>query len=88
MPITFANNAFLKFNGSKSPELLKKRGNIGINTNVLHTNRFISNFICIQLDKKIDWLANTQNLFKPQIPHIPFVDILCALQHLHEIMKF
>lgn len=52
MPITFVNNAFLKFNGSKSPELLKKRGNIGINTNVLHTNRFISNFICIQLDKK------------------------------------
>lgn len=87
MPITFANNAFLKSNGSKNPELLKKRGDIGINT-VLHTNRFISNFICFQLDQKIDWLANAQNLFKPQIPHIPFVDILCALQHLHEIMKF
>lgn len=39
MPITFANNAFLKFNGSKNPELLKKRENIGINTNVLLTNK-------------------------------------------------
>lgn len=88
MPITFANNAFLKFNGRKSPELLKKMGNIGINTNVLHTNKFISNFICIQLYQRIDWLANTQNLFTTQISYIPFVDILCALQHLHEIMKF
>lgn len=58
MPITFANNAFLKFNGSKNPELLKKRENIGINTNVLLTNKqvfFQISYVFSWVKKLIGW---------------------------------
>lgn len=44
MPISFANNAYLKSKGGKYPELLKKRGSTGINSNILLTNRLIFKF--------------------------------------------